>query len=91
MANFTAQQANACKYTRCESFKIDGVHQFWVIAVIDEDGLYYEWKDTTLPGNANETAVKSASMTTLLGMEKRVPQPVKSSDTLDDIIGQTVG
>lgn len=91
MANFTTQQAQACTYVRCESFKVDGVHQYWVIGVIDEDGLYYEWPNEVLPGSADETAVKASSLTTLTGMEKLTPQPVKSTDTMDNIIGDTVG
>lgn len=91
MANFTTQQAQACTFTRCESFKVDGVHQYWVLAVVDEDGLYYEWQDDSLPGAANDAGIKAASLTTLTGIEKRTLGPVKSTDTMDSIIGQSVG
>jgi hypothetical protein len=91
MENFTPTQARACTFKRCESFKIDGVHQYWIIAVTDEDGLYYEWNDKSLPGTANINAVKAASLTTLTGMQKQTPAPVKTTDELDGIIGTTVG
>ena len=60
-------------------------------AVTDEDGLYYEWNDKSLPGTANINAVKAASLTTLTGTQKQTPAPVKTTDELDGIIGTTVG
>jgi len=91
MANFTAQEAAACTFGRCESFKTDGVHQFWVIQITDENGCSYEWRDETLPGTANETAIKAAVKSTLMGMEMKTHGPSKSIDSVDDILGDVVG
>lgn len=91
MAVFTGTQADACIFDRCESFKIDGVHTYWVINMIDENGCSYEWRDETLPGTADETAVRASVKATLITTEVKVVPPVKSVDTMDDIIGQTIG
>ena len=91
MANFTAQQADACTFNRCESFKTDGVHDYWVVSMIDENGCSYEWREETLPGTADETAIKASVKATLLTLEMKTLPPVKSVVELDTIIGQTVG
>ena len=91
MANFTAQQAAACTFTRCESFKTDGVHEYWIISIVDENGCNYEWEDNTIPGNANVTAIKAASKAMILEMEMKTPSPIRSIESLTDIIGNVIG
>ena len=92
MANhFTANQADACTIVRCESFKVDGVHQYWVITVSDENGAIYEWKDESLPSTANLAAVRAAIKPYLMGIDIKNPPPVRSVDPLEEAIGQYVG
>jgi hypothetical protein len=91
MATFNEDQADACTIIRCDSFKTDGVHQYWVIAVLDENNCSYEWKDNTTPGNADDSAIKAATRAQLLLTEMKEVQPVKTVDSNDDIIGNTVG
>lgn len=91
MANFTAQQADNCTFTRCESFKIDGVHQHWIIGVIDENNQAYEWEDHDMPGSADDTAIKAAAKATLMATEMKTVPPVKSVDYNETIIGDTIG
>ena len=91
MATFTSTQANNCTFNRCESFKIDGAHQYWVISVTDENGCSYEWRDTDMTGEANVTAIKAASKVTLMATEMKAIAPVKTVDSKDDILGDTIG
>lgn len=96
MANFTSQQANACVITKCESYKLDGVHQYWEVEVKDEDGFIYNFTNEQIPGNANSTAIKSSLHSVLLNTEK-IPTPtpvipkVLTIEPKDDIIGNTIG
>ena len=91
MANFTAQEANACVITKCTSLKIDGVHQQWHIMVVDDNNYTYEVSDDLLPGDADETAVKNAIRVKLMDTEKLPAPPVKTQDDFDDVVGDTVG
>ena len=91
MANFTANQAEACMITRCESFKTDDVHQYWVLSVTDENGCIYEWKEETLPGSANLASIRASVKPYLMGIEMKTPAPVKTTEQLDEAVGQYVG
>lgn len=91
MAKFTAQQVDACVFTRCESFKINGVHDFWVLAVNDENGCSYEWRDDTLPGTANLADVRAQVKPYLMSIEMKTPPAPKSVNSLEEAIGQYIG
>lgn len=91
MALFTDEQADACIIRRCESFKLDGVHQHWVISIEDEHGCAYEWKDIELTGDAVDATIKLAIKAVILTKECLMPSPTKEHVSKDDIIGQTIG
>jgi hypothetical protein len=94
MANFTPQQANQCIITKCESFKINGAHQYWIIEVQDNKGNLYEIINDKISGNANNIAIKSAIQAHLILTEK-LPDPLPpktiTNESKDDILGDTVG
>jgi hypothetical protein len=94
MAKFTPEQANQCIVTKCESFKIDGVHQYWIIEVQDNNGNIYEIINDKISGNANTIAIKSAIQAHLILTEK-FPDPLPpqeiTTESKDDILGDTVG
>ena len=91
MAKFTAQQANNCVIDRCEAVSIDSVHAYWLIEVLDENGIRYSFENTTIPGTANDTAIRSSLQTLLLDTEKIQPLPVIEVVENETIIGTTVG
>jgi len=91
MAVFTTEQADLCKINRCDSFKTDGTHNYYVFSVEDDNGIVYEWKDSTLVAAADHSQVRVAIHDYLVTIEKLVPTPVKSVDSDPTIIGQTVG
>jgi len=90
MALFTENEACCCSIARCDSFKTDGVHDYWVFRVVDENGESYEWKDETLPGSADGVALRDKIYNHLLTIEKKAAAPVKSVDS-DAITGEPVG
>jgi hypothetical protein len=94
MANFTPQQANECMVTKCESFKINGAHQYWIIEVQDNNGNIYKVINDRISGNANTIAIKSAIQAHLILTEK-LPDPLPpktiTNESKDDILGDTVG
>jgi hypothetical protein len=87
MATFTEGQIDLCTITRCESFKTDGVHDYWVITVTDDNGCSYEWRDETTAGAADDATIKAAIRATLLTEEYKTPTPVKTTDSNDDLVG----
>ena len=91
MAKFTAQQAALCTFTRCESFKTNNIHDYWVISVVDENGCSYEWQDNDMPGTANEIAIKASAKSTLMTMEMKEVIPIKTVVSNDDILGTSIG
>lgn len=94
MATFTAQQARECIITKCESFKINGVHQYWIIEVQDNNGNKYEFINDQISGSANNTAIKSSIQSSLMSIEK-LPDPLPpqtvTTESKDDILGDTIG
>jgi len=90
MAKFTAKQANSCKFTRCESFKVDRIHSYWVISVLDENGCMYEWMNSDLPESANITAIKASAKSTILTLDIKEPVAAISHDVIDQIIVDTI-
>jgi len=94
MANFTPQQANQCIITKCDSFKINGIHQCWIIEVQDNNGNLYEIINDKISGNANTIAIKSSIQAHLILTEK-LPDPLPpqtiTNESKDDILGDTVG
>lgn len=91
MAKFTTDQADACKFIRCESITVDGTHSHWIIGVIDDSDIYYEWTNDVLPGTANVTSIKASARTTLMELDKHAPKPVIDSTEKTSIIGSTIG
>lgn len=92
MSLFTTEQANNSNISRAESITTDGSHSYWVFGVIDEDGIYYDWKDHTLVGTASNQEQKTAIHDYLVAnCEKKTPQPVIQTSTSDDIIDTLVG
>jgi hypothetical protein len=91
MAIFTEQEANACVINRCESVKLNDVHQYWVLSVTDEDNNLYEMEDRDCPGNADNAALKACIKAVILATEKQPLRQVISNDTKEDIIGNTIG
>jgi len=94
MAKFTPEQANQCIVTKCESFKIDGVHQYWTIEVQDNNGNIYEIINDQISGNANTIAIKAAIQAHLILTEKfpdPLPPQTITNESKDDILGDTVG
>lgn len=94
MAKFTTQQANECIVTKCDSFKVDGVHQYWEIDVVDNNGNVYQIIEEQISGNANTTALKASIKSNLMNIDKLPdPEPIKeiTTESKDDILGGTVG
>lgn len=91
MAKFTTDQANACKFIRCESITLNGTHSHWIIGVIDDSGIYYEWTNDVLPGNATVTSIKASARTTLMELDKHEPKPVIESTEKTSILGSNIG
>jgi len=91
MANFTEQEANACVINRCESVKIDGIHQYWVFAVCDTENNLYELQDNGCAGDATDAALKTCIKDFLMTVEKMPARQVITNDTKDVLIGSTIG
>lgn len=90
MATFTEGQVDSCTITRCESFKTDGVHDYWVIVVVDENGCTYEYRDETTAGDADDPTIKAAIRAVMLTKEFKAMPPVKSTESNDDMVGTTL-
>jgi hypothetical protein len=94
MATFTAQQARECIITKCDSFKVNGTHQYWIIEVQDNNGNLYKVINDQISGNVNNTAIKSSIQSSLMDIEK-LPDPLPpqtiTNESKDDILGDTVG
>jgi len=90
MATFTEQQIDECIINRCESFKTNGAHDYWVFQVTDVDGCSYEWRDTETAGNADDATLKAAARVTMLTYECKSAEPIKSIDSIDTLIGTTL-
>lgn len=94
MAKFTPDQTNQCIVTKCESFKINGVHQYWIIEVQDNNGNIYEIINDKISGDANTIAIKSAIQAHLILTEKfpdPLPPQIITNESKDDILGDTIG
>lgn len=92
MPTFNSEQANLSNIVRAEQISKDGEHSHWVFGVEDEDGIYYDWKDTTLGASASTAEQKSAIHNFLVqNVQKQQPRPVIQIQSSDEIIGTTVG
>ena len=91
MSHFTNEQSLACQVQRCESVTVGGTHQYYVLAVTDDNGEYYEWTNDTLSSTATPAEIKTAICDHLCeNVEKRTPAPVIEHATMSDIVGGTV-
>ena len=91
MANFTNEESMNCVIQRCESVQSDGVHQYYVFAVIDDNGEYYEWTDNVLSGTATDLEIKTSVCDRLCSnIDKKVPGPVIAHIPSSTIIGSTI-
>lgn len=86
MAKYTTTQAGNCTINRCDSFKIDGIHQHYHISATDSNGIKHEWNDATLsesPGKDDPgyaawcTELKTAAETYVKTLEKPAPPPTR--------------
>lgn len=91
MALFTISDATGCTITLCSSNKIDGVHQYYMFGVLDDNTKYYEWSDSDSPTGLTTTQVKDVIRTTLLTMDKIDLAPTITTDNDTDIVGDLVG
>ena len=92
MPFFTVTESNLSTIIRVERIEKDGVHQNWVFAINDEDGNYYDWKDTELGASASNDEQRIAIhnfLTTKCNKKPAKPIIIKSTNT--DIINTTVG
>ena len=88
---FNSDEANASNIVRAERQEKDGVHQYWVFGVEDEDGNYCDWKDTTLGASASYAEQRTAIHTHLTTACYKIPaQPVILLEE-SAVIGTTVG
>jgi hypothetical protein len=87
MATFTEEQIDLCTITRCESFKTNGVHDYWVIEVRDDNGCTYEYRDEITSGDADNETIKAAIRAVMLTKECKAPAPIKTTDSNDDLVG----
>jgi hypothetical protein len=91
MAFFTLEEATGCTINKCSSYKISGIHQYYIFGIVDDNDYYYEWTDTESATGLTHTQVKTVIRNKLLTTEKvGVPTiPTESND--ENIIGDIVG
>ena len=94
MAFFTSNQANASSIVRAESVTSNGTHTHWVFGIIDEDGNYCDWSDSTLSATASNSEQRTAIHDHLTTSCEKVPAPptilhIDNDDIIDTVVGAT--
>jgi len=90
MATFSQTEAEACVVKRCESVLSNSTHQYYVFAVNDDNGEYYEWSNQTLGASASHIDIKNSIVSHLQTEEKRNPSPIITHVSDSGVIGATV-
>jgi hypothetical protein len=93
MALFTPQEASGATISKCQA-KFSDVgqtqHMYYIFAVNDAEGNYYDWKDHDLASGSDQATIKSAIYDKLITMHKKDVN-TESTMTDDDIVGSNPG
>jgi len=92
MALFTIEEANLCViHTNTRKVYINNEFKYWVIAVIDSDNQYYDWKDKNLIENPTDEIIKSTIHTFLItNCEKKIMNKIVKTPLTGDIVGSYI-
>jgi hypothetical protein len=94
MALFTPQEASGATISKCQAkFSDTGQtqHMYYVFAVNDADGFYYDWKDKDLEAGASTAAIKTAIYDHLVANVTKKETNTESTMNDEGIVGSNPG